>query len=351
MSLSRRAVLAGGLALSACDRAAHSQTLAAPGNLPPLKDVAQFPVGTCVRSDQLTDPVFARLAAEQFSQLTPEWEMKMEYIVQDNGSFRFDGPDRIAAFARQNGMRLFGHTLVWYIHRPKAFEQLDEGRVRFVDAYRNYITAVVGRYRGQAVGWDVVNETIEDDGSGIRDSLWAERLGKEEHIGLACRFAHAADPDVPLFLNDYFLETMPKKRAAFLRLVERLLKAGVPLSGLGTQTHLIADQPPGLIKAAIADLASVGLPIHVSEMDVSIAGAKGLLKDPRDLVQTQARLYAEAAEAFSSLPARQRFAFTVWGVRDSDSWRRNEAADDTPLLFDVNGRPKAAAQAWEQGLR
>lgn len=351
MSLSRRAVLAGGLALAGCDHAAHSETLGAPGRLPPLKDVAQFPVGTCVRADQLADPAFARLVVDQFSQLTPEWEMKMEYIVQDDGRFRFEAPDRIAAFAQQKGLRLFGHTLVWYIHRPKAFEQLDEGRVRFVDAYRNYITAVVGRYRGQAVGWDVVNETIEDDGSGVRDSLWAERLGREEHIALAYRFAHDADPGVPLFLNDYFLETTPKKRAAFLGLAERLLKAGVPLGGLGTQTHLIADQPPGLIKAAIADLASLGLPIHLSEMDVSVAGAKGLLKDRQGLEKAQARLYAEAAEAFSSLPARQRFAFTIWGVRDSDSWRRKDAADDTPLLFDVNGRPKAAAQAWAQGLR
>ena len=349
MSWSRRAVLAGGLALGGCGVAGPSYSLAGP--LPPLKDVAQFPVGAAVRTDLLAKADYADLLARQFSQVTPEWELKMEYVVQDDGSFRFEAPDRIAAFCRERGLRFFGHTLVWYIHRPKAFVELDEGRVSFRDAYRNYIRAVVGRYRGQAVGWDVVNEPIEDDGSGLRASLWAERLGPEAHIALAYRFAHEADPDIPLFLNDYFLETRPAKRAAFLRLAERLLKAGVPLGGLGTQTHLAADQSPGAIKAAIADLASLGLPIHVSEMDVSVSGAKGLLNDRAGLERNQARLYAEAAEAFSRLPARQRFAFTIWGVRDPDSWRRNEFADDTPLVFDAAGRAKTAAAAWEAALK
>jgi hypothetical protein len=44
--------------------------------------------------------------------------MKMEYIVQPDGSFRFDAPDRIAAFARAHGMGLLGHTLVWYAQAP-----------------------------------------------------------------------------------------------------------------------------------------------------------------------------------------------------------------------------------------
>ena len=345
----RRAVLAGTLALAACQRRADAEP--APASLPPLRSLAAFPVGTCVQAAQLDDPALAALIAREASQLTAEWEMKMEYIVRDDGSFRFDAPDRIAAFARAHGQRLFGHTLVWYAQKPPGFVRLDEGRASFAGAYRNYILAVVGRYRGQASGWDVVNEAVAEDGEGWRDSLWAQRLGKLDHMVLAYRHAHEADPAAPLFLNDYNLESNPKKRATYLRLAETLLKAGAPLSGLGTQTHIAADLSPGALTTAIRDLAGLGLPIHVSEMDVSITRTRGLFKDPAELRTRQARLYAEAAEAFSALPAHQRFAFTHWGLRDRDSWLRRENAADTPLLFDDAGRPKPAAAAWARGLR
>lgn len=346
---SRRAVLAGALALSACNRRADAQAL--PMDMPPLKSVAAFPVGTCVQAGQLADPAFAALVAAQASQLTAEWEMKMEYIVADDGSFRFEAPDAIAAFARAHGQRLFGHTLVWYAQKPAAFEHLDTGRTAFADAYRNYILAVVGRYRGLASGWDVVNEAVAEDGAGWRDSLWSQRLGPLDHMTAAFHHAREADPHVPLFLNDYNLESLPAKRATFLKLAEALLKAGAPLSGLGTQTHVAADLAPGALTAAIRDLAGLGLPIHVAEMDVSITRAAGLIKNRADLEARQARLYAEAAEAFSALPARQRFAFTHWGLRDTDSWLVRENRADTPLLFDAEGRPKSAALAWERGLR
>jgi endo-1,4-beta-xylanase len=346
--LDRRAVVAGALALSACHRQADAQ--ASPVDLPALKAVAAFPVGTCVGAQQLQDPAFAALVATQTSQLTAEWEMKMEYIAADDGSLRFDAPDAIAAFARAHGQRLFGHTLVWYAQAPAAFERLPAGSA-FADAYRTYIATVVGRYRGVACGWDVVNEAVAEDGVGWRDSLWSRRLGALDHMVLAYRHADEADPSVPLFLNDYNLESLPAKRTTFLKLAEALLKAGAPLSGLGSQTHVAADLPPGAIRDMLRDLASLGLPVHVSEMDVSITRARGLIKDVAALQAKQARVYAEAAEAFSQLPARQRFAFTHWGLRDPDSWLVRENAADTPLLFDAAGRPKPAAAAWEQALK
>jgi endo-1,4-beta-xylanase len=346
MRIDRRAFVAAVLALAACGERAEGQP---PVAVQPLKRAAPFPVGTCVQASQLDDPAFADLLAAQVSQLTPEWELKMEYVLQSDGAYRFDAPDRIAAFAADHGMRFFGHTLVWYAQKPAYFEALEGAAFR--QAYEAYIEAVVGRYRGRAAGWDVVNEAVKDDGAGWRDSLWSQRLGRLDHMRLAYELAHAADPGAVLFLNDYNLETNPKKRTAFLGLAEALLKAGAPLGGLGTQTHVPADLAPGAITAALKDLVSLGLKVRISEMDVSLAGAHGFLASPDDLRRRQAALYAEAAEAFAALPARQRFDFTFWGLKDSQSWLRNENASDAPLLFDDAGRPKAAAQAWEAALR
>jgi endo-1,4-beta-xylanase len=255
----------------------------------------------------------------------------------------------IAAFARQHGLRLFGHTLVWYAEKPDPWNDL--GDADFRQAYADYIAAVVGRYRGQAVGWDVVNEAVTEEGEGWRGGVFSDRLGMLEHMRLAYQLAHEADPGAPLYLNDYYLESKPKKRAQFMKLAEALLHAGAPLSGLGCQTHLAADLPSGAITAALKDLATLGLPIRISEMDVSIVRGRGLMRSDDALVAHQTELYREAAHAFMGLPAHQRADFTFWGLEDSKSWLRRENGDDTPLLFDDAGRAKPAAAAWESGLR
>ena len=303
-----------------------------------------------MRAPDLADPAYGDLAARHFSQLTAEWEMKMEYVVQPDGSFRFDRGDAIAAFARAHGMRLFGHTLVWYANEPEGFLKLDESRQSFEGALRNYITAMVSRYRGLATGWDVVNEPVMENGEGWRESLWTRKLGQIGHFKVAFEAAKAADPGAVLFINDYHLESRPAKLRSYVQLIERLLAEGVPLGGIGCQTHCWSELAPGAITATLKTLAGFGLPIHLSEMDVSVVQG-GMLANRAEAERRQARLYAEAVEAFAALPERQQFAFSIWGLRDKDSWLKRENASDTPLLFDDAGRPKAAFSAVVNALR
>ena len=353
LDLTRRSAIASALALSACGREAASQTAYGPVTDTPLKSIASTPVGACVQHAFLQDPAYAELFARHYSQLTPEWEMKMEYILQDDGRFRFDRPDAIADFARRHGIRLYGTTLVWYDQAMPAFLKLDGQGKAFAAAYRNYILAVAGRYRGQAVGWDVVNETVADDGVNLRQSIWTRNLGVDEHMVLAFHHAKEADPDAVLFINDYHLENNPTKRATFMRTVERLLKAGAPIGGVGTQSHLDLDfTRPGMCGAAMRDLASFGLPIHVSELDISL-GDKPDFSRLAALRQRQADLTRELAESYMALPPNQRFAFTVWGLRDSDSWLRGQNGQrpaDQPLPFDATGRPTPMFQALAETL-
>ena len=345
----RRSVLAGAMALAACGR----ETEAAPyPPAPPggLKDHAPFPTGAAISSEAMSDPAYGPLISAHYDQVTADWEMKREAVLRDDGSMDWSTADRVARFARDNGLRLFGHTLIWNEQRPAHFERLVGDPARFEREYAGYIQAVVGRYRG-AVGWDVVNEPFNWDGSERHGGIWAEALG-ERYIPLAFERARAADPDAMLFLNDYNLEAFPAKRRAFLRLAEDLLMAGVPLGGLGTQTHMNHETDPRALAPATRELGSLGLPVHFSELDVTLQGVRG---GRADALAMQARLVGAAAEAFAALPERQRFAFTTWGVRDRDSWRRKPSeaakfAGDQPLLLDDAGRPKpafaAAVQAW-----
>ena len=327
----------------------HAQEPVQPISIPPLKMVAPFPVGVCVSTGNFDDPVLLPLILQNFSQFTAEWQMKMETILQDDGGFAFEQSDRIVDFAGQHGIRMHAHTLIWYAQKPSAFERIDGDKAAFQNAYRNYIAAVAGRYRGRVVSWDVVNEPVADEGGGLRDCLWSKNLGQVGYMVDAFHLAREADDQAVLFLNDYWLEKRPEKRRAFLRLAEQLLKGGAPLQGLGSQTHLDIGLPAGSVKAAIQDIASLGLPIHLSELDVSTRFSRFDFENDTEKAARQARLVHETVEAFMALPERQRFAITSWGVRDSDSWMQrppNPPGVNKPLLFDQDGRPKPAAAAF-----
>jgi endo-1,4-beta-xylanase len=344
--LSRRAVLAAPLALAACDRFAAAET--PPISIPPLKSVCPAPFGAAVKAMQIDDPEWVALARAHVSQLTPEWEMKMEYVLA-NGLERpnFDRSDRIAAFADANGMTLHGHALIWYAQGEAVFSGLDDAS--FDRAFDGYIAAVAGRYRNKVRSWDVVNEPILDDGSALRDCHWSRRYGHDGYVRRAFEQAKQADPDATLFLNEYNQESIPAKGAQFLRLVERLLKAGCPLGGLGLQSHLWIDVEDGAIAAFMRDVSGFGLPIHVSELDCTLRTERRVdLRSQADRIARQTARVTELAESFVALPEGQRFAFTVWGLRDTDSWYRQGDKDDgrdKPLPFNSFGHPNPMAQA------
>ena len=369
MNVRRRTLLAAPLGLAACRRgaadaaepsgAAGSQApsaapLDAAGPTPALRELAPFPIGTEVTTEQLDDTDLPPLAARQFSQITPGYQLKMEVVLKDDGRLDFAPADRIAAWAASNRQRLHAHCLIWYLQDPDWFKRLQGDPRAFGAAYDRYITQVTAHYRGRAVGWDCVNEAVSEDGAGLRASRWAAVLGGEDHILRAFEVAHAADPGAILFLNDFALERLPAKRLTFLRLVERLLKRGAPIGGLGSQSHLDIDVADGLSRAMMKDLGSLGLPIHSSELDVSTRPRRLDLRSGPERLRLQARRYREVLDAFSELPPRQRYAFTIWGVRDKDSWLNlpdeNDGAD-RPLPFDDAGLPKPAFWSMAQALR
>ncbi|HEY2367351.1 MAG TPA: endo-1,4-beta-xylanase, partial [Polyangiaceae bacterium] len=70
--------------------------------------------GTAVRVEALrSDSRYASVIKEQFDTLVLENEMKMRRVQPSRGVFHFEDADYAVAFARDNGMKMRGHTLVW----------------------------------------------------------------------------------------------------------------------------------------------------------------------------------------------------------------------------------------------
>lgn len=105
----------------------------------------------------------------------------------------------------------------------------------------------MGHYKGKLYAWDVVNEVIESNGQ-LRSSIWSNNFG-ESFIANAFKLAHAADPSVKLYINDYSIESINAKSTGLYNLVKKLRGEGVPIQGVGFQTHIQVGGVPSSFQA------------------------------------------------------------------------------------------------------
>ena len=205
--------------------------------------------------------------------LVPEYEMKRDEIEKVRGRLDFSALDRIFGFARDNGMAMRGHPLVWYHANPPWLEDALKAR-RDENLLTAYVAAMMRRYRGRMHSVDVVNEAIAEDANGLRPSPWLSAFGPG-YIDMAFHAAKAADPSVLRVYNDWGCEQgsahNDRFRAAILKLLDGMLARKVPVQGLGLQAHLSAfgnrvDQRK--LRSFLYEVRARGLALLVTELDV-----------------------------------------------------------------------------------
>src|SRR5450759_1896603 len=196
--------------------------------------------GTEVTGSMPSNATIANLAGQQFDMVTPGNEMKWDTTGPSNGSFNFGPGDSIVSFAKAHNMRVRGHNLVWHSQLPSWVSSLPLSQVQ--SAMETHITTEVSHYKGQVYAWDVVNEPFNDDGT-LRSDVFYQAMG-QGYIADALRTAHAADPNAKLYLNDYNIEGENAKSNAMYNLVSSLKAQGVPIDGVGLESHFIVGQVP-----------------------------------------------------------------------------------------------------------
>jgi endo-1,4-beta-xylanase len=310
-----------------------------PADVSPLRDAAMSAgklVGAAVQSSLLSDPRYAEILGRHFNYLTAEYEMKWDPIERVRGTEDFFGGDAIVGYALGSGMRVKGHALVWHAAVPGWASSLSPDDFR--TAFERHIRSVADHYRGQVYAWDVVNEAIADDGSGLRDTVFRQKLG-DGYIAEAFRLAHEADPQALLFYNDYGGEGLNAKSDRVYDLVRDLRQQGVPIDGVGLQMHISAAAPPDAssVAANMSRLASLGLAVNISEMDVRIRNVPGT---PAMRLDVQKSVYHSIVAACVAEPRCD--GVTLWGFTDAHSWIDSTFGADDPLLFDEQYAPKPA---------
>jgi endo-1,4-beta-xylanase len=278
--------------------------------------------GTAISAGKLGDTQYTTIANREFNMVTAENEMKIDATEPQQNVFSFTNADRVYNWATQNGKKVRGHTLAWHSQQPGWMQSLSGTALR--NAMINHINGVLAYYKGKIPYWDVVNEAFDDSTGGRRQSN-LQATGND-WIEVAFRTARAADPAAKLCYNDYNIDnwTWAKTQGVYT-MVKDFKARGVPIDCVGFQGHFNSGSAYNAnYRTTLASFAALGVDVAITELDVEGASAT-----------------TYAAIVNDCLAVARCVGITVWGVRDTDSWR----ASATPLLFDGSGNKKPAYTA------
>jgi endo-1,4-beta-xylanase len=328
-----------------------------------------FPIGAAVGSWHLDN--LSEVIKQDFNHLTCENAMKIQDIHPTEDTFNWAEADRVADFARQNGMKLTGHTLLWHRQTPEwMFAGVSAGDAASLETLKGrlkqHIEAMIERYTDVVDNWDVVNEAISDDAAkqyrdGTEQSRWFELFGSEEYIYWAYKFAKdALEAKAPgssagkLYYNEYVATTKANK---ILKLLAWLKDdKGIQIDGVGFQSHENMTWPSTAdLQVAIDKFKTAGYKVKISELDVTVYAdysTGSFVASPA--VQMSPELAAKQAQRFADLFALYRknkdqiTSVSFWGVSDDNTWLDSEPVagrNDYPLLYDDLHAPKPVRAA------
>ncbi|KAG4106447.1 glycoside hydrolase [Neocallimastix lanati (nom. inval.)] len=314
-----------------------------------LRELANgFPIGVAGASAKFNDEAYME-ALSQFNTMVAENGCKLSSIQPEQGVYDFSDCDAHLAKAEELGMKFRGHCLIWFNYQPEWFQNVT-GYDNMKNTIVDHITNVLTHYKGKIDTWDVVNEAIEDESTG-ENGTWELRdtfISREcpDFIDIAFKTAREVDPSVKLFYNDYDIEGVDirngKKTNAVYNFVKDMIARGVPIDGVGLQYHLHTDKTVQYdnVMETMRRFGELGLEVQITEMDVnSVEG------NTEESFALQGKLYGEGLRACLDSP--NCTAFLIWGVGDSDSWRK----DGYPLAFNADYTPKPAYYAMIDVLK
>ena len=168
--------------------------------------------------------------------------------------------------------------------------------------------------------------------------------------------------DTKLFVNDYNLETSPKKLEALIKFAKEIdEKNGSPIvDGIGTQMHVTLNCSDNAEKNAanIAELktkvdamfqtmAATGKLVRVTELDLSL----GTGTPSSNQYKAQSDAYRMIVESYkANVPEAQQSGITVWSLSDNEAEHEYWLKGQVPNLFDKDYKRKWAYKGFCDGI-
>lgn len=316
-----------------------------PEGLSALATANGIHIGAAIDLKYNSIEAYKTIMTNEFNTIVMENMMKWATTNPAEDRYLYSGADVAAYIAKEHGMKMRGHALVWHSQLPDWVTKKSDTWTKdeLLDTIEKYVTNVAGHFRGSVYSWDVLNEVIEDDGS-FRESLFYRVTG-QDYIRLALETARKADPDARLLINDYSVETLNPKSDALYKLVKELKEEGVPLDGVGFQCHLVLGETDfESMEANIQRFQDLGLVVELTEIDIRIEAPFG----EEELLEQK----AEYKQLMTLALDNNIDTFVVWGIHDGHTWVDMWFPGfSSPLLFDKLYKKKPSYEGVVEALK
>ena len=256
--------------------------------------------------------------ARYWNKVTPENAGKWGEVEAVRGQMDWSRLDRAYRFAKRHAFPFQMHVMVWGNQQPEWIRHLPPAEQ--CRAIEDWFAAVARRYPDLDYV-EVVNEALNNppskDDPGGGDYIKA--LGGSGATGWdwvieSYRLARHYFPNAKLLINDYNVINKAGNTRRYRGIIELLHKDKL-LDGIGVQAHAFetAGVSTARLRANLDILATTGLPIYITEMDID---------GPTDAAQLSE--YQRVFPVFWQDPAVR--GITLWGFRPG-LWRGKEKAN------------------------
>ncbi|OIT27796.1 hypothetical protein A4A49_20291 [Nicotiana attenuata] len=224
-----------------------------------------FPFGNAISQHILNNKAYQDWFTSRFKYTVFENEMKWYANEKIPGQLNYNVADAMLSLVQKYNIKVRGHNVFWDNpqNMPSWAHYLSPAQLSAAASRR--INSVMNRYLGQLIHWDVVNENVHF-------SFLEQMLGKNASA-VYYKMANEIDTKAIPFLNDFNTiehgfdgTSNPSK---YLEKIKELRSHGYngPL-GIGLQGHFFTPNLP-YIRSSLDILASTGLPIWITELDVA----------------------------------------------------------------------------------
>ena len=168
--------------------------------------------------------------------------------------------------------------------------------------------------------------------------------------------------DTKLFVNDYNLETSPKKLEALIKFAKEIdEKNGSPIvDGIGTQMHVTLNcsddaeknatsiaELKAKVDAMFQTMAATGKLVRVTELDLSL----GTGTPSSNQYKAQSDAYRMIMESYkANVPEAQQSGITIWSLSDNEAEHEYWLKGQVPNLFDKDYKRKWAYKGFCDGI-
>ena len=253
-----------------------------------------------------------------FDQITPENAGKWGSVEATRDVMNWQALDDAYNFAKTNHLPFKFHTLIWGQQQPGWLASLPADQQ--LAEIEQWMAAVAARYPDIDF-IDVVNEPLNNP-AGYRDALGGAGTTGYDWVIKSFEMARAHFPKAKLHINEFNTVILPQFTDNYMTLVKLLQERNL-IDGIGEQAHFLERADVPVVKANLDTLASTGLPIYISELDLNFAD------DAR-----QANVMRDLFKVFWDHPSVG--GITHWGFRQGATWQTNT------WLVRTDGTPRPA---------